>query len=146
MLLAESRRTTRITDWTQILRLSDQLFSLDPSPIVALNRAVAVAEVEGADAALALVDRLDLDGYQLFHAIRADLLQRLGHNAEATLAYDAAIAPHGERNRARLPAPPPSHAHLMANPAAARTASGQAALSSRPSAAGRSQKPSEPLI
>ena len=59
---------------------------------MALNRAVAVAEVEGPDAALALVDGLDLDGYYLFHAIRADLLRRLGRNAEAAQAYEAAIA------------------------------------------------------
>jgi RNA polymerase sigma-70 factor (ECF subfamily) len=58
---------------------------------VALNRAVAVAEVEGAGAGLALVDSLDLDSYYLFHAIRADLLRRLGRNAEAKLAYEAAI-------------------------------------------------------
>ena len=64
-----------------------------PSPVVALNRAVAVAEVEGPAAALALVDGLDgLDGYHLFHAIRADLLRRVGRNAEAALAYEAAIA------------------------------------------------------
>ena len=63
-----------------------------PSPIVALNRAVAVAEVEGPDAALTLVDGLDLDSYHLFHAIRADLLRRLGRNAEAALAYEAALA------------------------------------------------------
>jgi RNA polymerase sigma-70 factor (ECF subfamily) len=60
--------------------------------VVALNRAVAVAEVEGPAAALALVDGLELDGYHLFHAIRADLLRRLGRDAEAALAYDAAIA------------------------------------------------------
>lgn len=59
---------------------------------MALNRAVAVAEVEGPDAALTLVDGLDLGRYYLFHAIRADLLRRLGRNAEAALAYDAAIA------------------------------------------------------
>jgi RNA polymerase sigma-70 factor (ECF subfamily) len=59
---------------------------------VALHRAVAVAEVEGPDAALTLVDGLDLGGYHLFHAIRADLLRRLGRNAEAALAYEAAIA------------------------------------------------------
>ena len=80
------------TDWRQILRLYDQLLSLVPSAVVALNRAVAMAEVEGADAGLALVDGLDLDGYYLFHAIRADLLRRLGRNAEAMLAYEAAIA------------------------------------------------------
>jgi RNA polymerase sigma-70 factor (ECF subfamily) len=80
------------TDWRQILHLYDQLLSLAPSPVVALNRAVAVAEVEGPEAALTLVDGLDLGGYQLFHAIRADLLRRLGRNAEAALAYEAAIA------------------------------------------------------
>jgi RNA polymerase sigma-70 factor (ECF subfamily) len=80
------------TDWWQILQLYNQLLSLTPSPIVALNRAVAVAEVEGPDAALTLVDGLDLDAYHLFHAIRADLLRRLGRNAEAALAYEAAIA------------------------------------------------------
>jgi RNA polymerase sigma-70 factor (ECF subfamily) len=80
------------TDWWQILQLYDQLLSLTPSPVVALHRAVVVAEVEGPDAALALVDGLDLGGYHLFHAIRADLLRRLGRNAEAALAYEAAIA------------------------------------------------------
>ena len=80
------------TDWWQVLQLYNQLLSVAPSPIVALNRAVAVAEVEGPDAALTLVDRLDLPGYYLFHAIRADLLRRLGRNAEAGLAYEAAIA------------------------------------------------------
>jgi RNA polymerase sigma-70 factor (ECF subfamily) len=79
------------TDWRQILQLYDQLLSLAPSPVVALNRAVAVAEVEGPDAALTLVDGLDLGGYHLFHAIRADLLRRLGRSSEAAPAYDAAI-------------------------------------------------------
>jgi len=80
------------TDWWQILQLYNQLQSLAPSPVVALNRAVAVAEVEGPDAALTLVDGLDLDGYHLFHAVRADLLRRLGRHAEAARAYQAAIA------------------------------------------------------
>jgi RNA polymerase sigma-70 factor (ECF subfamily) len=80
------------TDWSQILQLYDQLLSLAPSPVVALHRAVAVAEVEGPDAALTLVDRLDLDRYYLFHAIRAELLRRLRRDAEAALAYEAAIA------------------------------------------------------
>jgi RNA polymerase sigma-70 factor, ECF subfamily len=79
------------TDWWQILQLYDQLLSLAPSPVVALNRAVAVAEVEGPDAALALVDGLDLGDYHLFHAIRADLLRRLGRADEAAPAYEAAI-------------------------------------------------------
>jgi RNA polymerase sigma-70 factor, ECF subfamily len=83
------------TDWRQILHLYDQLLSIAPGPVVALNRAVAVAEVEGPDAALALVDGLngaDLDRYHVFHAIRADLLRRLGRNDEAASAYEAAIA------------------------------------------------------
>jgi RNA polymerase sigma-70 factor (ECF subfamily) len=79
------------TDWWQVLQLYDQLLSLAPGPVVALNRAVAVAEVEGPDVALTLVDGLDLGGYHLFHAIRADLLRRLGRNAEAALAYETAI-------------------------------------------------------
>ena len=80
------------TDWRQIVRLYDQLMVLAPSPIVALNRAVAVAEVDGPQAALELVDGLRLDGYHLFHAIRADLLRRLGRRDEAADAYAAAIA------------------------------------------------------
>ena len=84
--------TAAATDWGQILQLYDQLLALAPSPVVALNRAVAVAEVEGPEAALALVDGLDLHDYYLFHAIRADLLRRLGRDGEAALAYEAAIA------------------------------------------------------
>jgi RNA polymerase sigma-70 factor (ECF subfamily) len=80
------------TDWSQILGLYDQLLSVAPSPVVELHRAVAVAEVSGPGAALELIDGLDLDGYHLYHAIRADLLRRLGRNAEAALAYEAAIA------------------------------------------------------
>jgi RNA polymerase sigma-70 factor, ECF subfamily len=79
------------TDWQQIVALYDQLLALAPSPVVALNRAVAVAEVEGPAAALALVDDLDLESYHLFHAIRADLLRRLGRDREAALAYEAAL-------------------------------------------------------
>jgi RNA polymerase sigma-70 factor (ECF subfamily) len=80
------------TDWGQIVALYDQLLAVAPGPVVALNRAVAVAEVDGPAAALALVDELELDGYHLFHAIRADLLRRLGRDGQAALAYDAAIA------------------------------------------------------
>jgi RNA polymerase sigma-70 factor (ECF subfamily) len=80
------------TDWAQILRLYDQLVALAPSPVAALNRAVAVAEVHGPHEALAALDRVELRDYYLFHAVRADLLRRLGRNAEATLAYEAAIA------------------------------------------------------
>ena len=84
--------TAAATDWLQILQLYNQLLSLAPSPVVALNRAVAIAEVEGPQAALDLVNALDLGRYYLFHAIRADLLRRLGRNLEAVAAYDAAIA------------------------------------------------------
>jgi RNA polymerase sigma-70 factor (ECF subfamily) len=80
------------TDWTQVVALYDQLTRLDPSPIVALNRAVAVAELDGPEVALALVDVLPLTGYHAWHVARADLLRRLGRSAEAKEAYDAAIA------------------------------------------------------
>jgi RNA polymerase sigma-70 factor, ECF subfamily len=83
------------TDWPRILKLYDQLLLLEPSPVVALHRAVAVGEIEGPAAALALVDGLDLDRYYMFHAIRADLLRRLGRSAEAAAAYEAAIARTG---------------------------------------------------
>jgi RNA polymerase sigma-70 factor, ECF subfamily len=83
--------TASLTDWWEIVQLYDQLMAIAPSPVVALNRAVAVAEVDGPAAALALVDALDLVGFHLFHAIRADLLRRLGRRAEATSAYEAAI-------------------------------------------------------
>ncbi|MGW0904475.1 RNA polymerase sigma factor [Streptomyces sp. NPDC002853] len=84
--------TADATDWGQILQLYDQLLAVTPSPVSALNRAVAVAEVKGPAAALALVDELGLDGYHVFHAVRADLLRRLGRTAEANAAYDAALA------------------------------------------------------
>ncbi|HKE74006.1 MAG TPA: DUF6596 domain-containing protein, partial [Acidimicrobiales bacterium] len=84
--------TAEATDWGQILALYDQLLAVAPTPVAALNRAVAVREVSGPAAALALVDDLDLDRYHLYHAIRADLLRRLGRDAEALAAYDAAIA------------------------------------------------------
>ena len=80
------------TDWRSILQLYDQLISIAPNPIFALNRAVAVAEVEGPNRALTLIDGLALDRYYLFHAIRADLLRRLGRREEAAEAYGAAIA------------------------------------------------------
>jgi RNA polymerase sigma-70 factor, ECF subfamily len=81
------------TDWQAILTLYDQLFALTPTPVVALNRAVALAEVHGPAAGLAAVDDLRspaLNGYYLFHAARADLLRRLGRHAEAAAAYDVA--------------------------------------------------------
>ncbi|MEU9509687.1 sigma-70 family RNA polymerase sigma factor [Micromonospora sp. NPDC048170] len=78
------------TDWAQILTLYDQLTAYAPGPVVALNRAVALAEVAGPAAALAAVERLDLAGYHVFHAVRADLLRRLGRAREAAQAYRTA--------------------------------------------------------
>jgi RNA polymerase sigma-70 factor (ECF subfamily) len=83
--------TAADTDWSQIVQLYDQLLAVSPTPVVALNRAVAVAELHGPAAALAEVDALDLSGYHLFHASRADFLRRLGRSADAAMAYDAAI-------------------------------------------------------
>jgi RNA polymerase sigma factor (sigma-70 family) len=80
------------TDWTQVLALYDQLLLLAPTPIVALNRAVAVAEVHGPALALAAIETIELPGYHLLPATRADLLARLGRNTEALAAYDEAIA------------------------------------------------------
>src|SRR5581483_6782247 len=79
------------TDWSQILALYDQLLAMAPTPVVALNRAVALAEVKGPAAALVEIDALDLPDYHLFHAIRADLLTRLARHAEAADAYEAAL-------------------------------------------------------
>lgn len=79
------------TDWHQILRLYDQLLALAPGPVVALNRAVALAELEGPEPALRLVDALALEGYFPFHAVRADFLVRLGRSSEAAAAYTSAL-------------------------------------------------------
>ena len=84
-------RDVRDTDWSQVVALYDQLAVLDPSPIVRLNRAIAVAELDGPEVALAEVDRLPLDGYHLFHATRAELLRRLGRSDQARAAYERAI-------------------------------------------------------
>jgi RNA polymerase sigma-70 factor, ECF subfamily len=84
--------TAAQTDWGQILALYDQLLAVAPTPVVALNRAVALAEVKGPEVALAAVDDLDLPDYHLFHSTRADLLRRLGRHAEAAGAYDRAGA------------------------------------------------------
>ena len=84
-------RSADETDWSQIVRLYDQLLTFTPSDVVALHRAVAVAEVDGPAAALTLVEPLRLEQYYLFHAVRAELLRRLGRSVEARLAYDAAI-------------------------------------------------------
>ncbi len=85
--------SARDTDWSQIVALYDRLIRLDPSPIVRLNRAIAVAELDGPDVALAEIDRLSeqLDTYHAYHAARADLLRRVGRSAESRTAYDRAI-------------------------------------------------------
>jgi len=97
--------TIEETDWSQIVALYDQLLGFAPTPVVALNRAIAIGEVQGPAAALALVDELDLDNYHPYHATRADLLARLGRNSEAAAAYEraAAMAPtDAERDFLRL--------------------------------------------
>jgi RNA polymerase sigma-70 factor, ECF subfamily len=88
-----SARDVRDTDWSQVVALYDQLVRLDPSPIVALNRAIAVAELDGPEVALAAVDRLEskLAGYHAYHATRADLLRRLGRSQQSCAAYNRAI-------------------------------------------------------
>jgi RNA polymerase sigma-70 factor (ECF subfamily) len=80
------------TDWDQILALYDQLLAVTPTPVVALNRCVAIAEVQGPERALELVDQLELNSYHLFHSTRADLLWRLGRLDDAAVAYDTALA------------------------------------------------------
>jgi RNA polymerase sigma-70 factor (ECF subfamily) len=97
--------TIEETDWSQIVALYDQLLAVAPTPVVALNRAIAIGEVQGPAAALALVDELDLDNYHPYHATRADLLRRLGRHSEAAAAYQraAALAPtDAEREFLRL--------------------------------------------
>jgi RNA polymerase sigma-70 factor, ECF subfamily len=81
----------RDTDWSQIVALYDLLVRVDPSPIVRLNRAIAVAELDGPQVALTEVDGLPLEGYHVFHAARADLLRRLGRSEQSRAAYDRAI-------------------------------------------------------
>ena len=84
-------RDVRDTDWSQVIALYDQLIRLDPSPIVRLNRAIAVAELDGPGVALVEIEGLPLEGYHAFHATHADLLRRLGRSAESRAAYDRAI-------------------------------------------------------
>ncbi|MFL6105862.1 MAG: RNA polymerase sigma factor [Marmoricola sp.] len=92
-----------MTDWSQIVRLYDQLRLLNPTPVVELNRAVAVAELDGPEVALAVVDRLELSGYHAFHVTRAELLRRLGRDEDARAAYDAALGlVENEAERAHL--------------------------------------------
>jgi RNA polymerase sigma-70 factor (ECF subfamily) len=104
------------TDWAQILDLYDLLLALLPTPVVALNRAMALAEVAGPPAALEVVEALDLPTYQPFHAVRADLLTRAGRLTEAVAAYDRAIALTGnDVERAHL-----QRRREQARPAASR--------------------------
>jgi RNA polymerase sigma-70 factor (ECF subfamily) len=87
-------RHVRDTDWSRVVALYDQLVRRDPSPIIALNRAIALAELDGPQVALAAINRLEdkLAGYHAYHATRADLLRRMGYNQESRVAYDKAIA------------------------------------------------------
>jgi RNA polymerase sigma-70 factor, ECF subfamily len=87
-----SLHTEEARDWLQIAALYGELTRLTDSPIVELNRAIAVAQVDGPEAGLELVDRIDLDGYQYFHSTRADLLRRIGRNDEARTEYERALA------------------------------------------------------
>ena len=87
----DEARTAAETDWQQVLGLYDQLMAIAPSPVVALNRAVVVAELAGADVALRIVEALELPNYHLFHAVRAELLRRAGRDADAAKAYQDAI-------------------------------------------------------
>ena len=107
-----SARDIRDTDWSQVVALYDQLVRLDDSPVIALNRAVAVAELDGADVALASVDRLEnqLAGYHAYHATRADLLRRLGCSQTSREAYDKAISLAGNSADDRVPETPPRRA------------------------------------
>jgi len=88
-----SARDIRDIDWSQVLALYDQLVSIDSSPIVVLNRAIAVAELDGPEVALSIADRLqdELAGYHAYHATRADLLRRLGRTLDSRAAYDRAV-------------------------------------------------------
>ena len=88
-----SAHRARDSDWSQVVALYNQLVRIDPSPIVALNRAIAIAELDGPEVALAAIDRLwdRLADYHSFHATRADLLRRLGRSRESRAAYDKAI-------------------------------------------------------
>jgi RNA polymerase sigma-70 factor (ECF subfamily) len=109
-----SARKVTDTDWTALATLYDQLYSLQPTPVVALNRAVVTAELDGPERSLAAVDALPLTGYHAFHATRAELLRRLGRTAEAHAAYTRAIelarnpaeARHLSRRRRELVAEP----------------------------------------
>lgn len=95
--------SVQATDWPRILSLYDHLMELAPTPVIALNRAIALDEVVGPEAALPLVDQLDLTGYYAFHATRADLLRRLGRRDQAADAYEAAGRPRHQHGRTEPP-------------------------------------------
>jgi RNA polymerase sigma-70 factor (ECF subfamily) len=84
--------TAADTDWHQVVQLYDQLMRVAPSPVVAMNRAIAIAELDGPDVGLAALEGLPLDNYQPFHSTRADLLRRAGRQPDAAEAYDKALA------------------------------------------------------
>jgi RNA polymerase sigma-70 factor (ECF subfamily) len=85
-------RSAAETDWPQVVTLYDHLYLLTPNPVVALNRAIAVAEVDGPARALEIIDDLDLESYYLWHAAKGDLLQRLGQDERATASLERAIS------------------------------------------------------
>jgi RNA polymerase sigma-70 factor (ECF subfamily) len=110
-----SARDVRDTDWSQVLALYDQLVRLDPSPIIALNRAIAFAELDGPDVALAAADRLEhtLAGYHAYHTTCADLLRRLGRSQTSRAAYGHSHRAGGQHRRDRLPDTPPRPAGVV---------------------------------
>ena len=113
-----SARDVRDTDWSQVVALYDQLVRLDPSPIIAVNRAIAVAELDGPEVALAAVDRLEdtLAGYHAYHATRADLLRRLGRSSEVARGVRQSHRTGGQHRRDRLPDTPPRPAGVVPVP------------------------------
>ena len=108
-------RDVRDTDWSQVVALYDQLVRLDPSPIVRLNRAIAVAELDGPQVALAEVDGLPLEGYHAFHATRADLLRRLGRSRGVAGGVRPGHRAGRQHRRDGVPHPPPRPAGRPVN-------------------------------
>ena len=99
--------TAADTDWRQVVQLYDQLMQIAPSPVVAMNRAIAIAELDGPDVALKALEGLPLDHYQPYHSTRADLLRRAGRTADAADEYRKALETHHQRDRAQVPRAPP---------------------------------------
>ena len=110
-----SARDIDDTDWSQVVALYDQLILLDPSPIVALNRAIAVGELDGPEVALAAIDRLEdaLADYHAYHATRAELLRRLGRTEAVTSGLRQGHRAGGQHRRDRPPDPPPRPADVV---------------------------------